>query len=83
MTPDLKVKLVPWDDPEFVQAFERTADAMRRDGRPLIDPGGALELQRRLRAEGYPFATCECERTIEEAMVHAAHCTVRRDGGPA
>jgi len=83
MTADLKVKLVPWDDREFVQAFDRAAAALASEGRGFADPSGALELQRRLRADGYPNATCYCERTIEEALVRGAHCVVTRDGAEA
>jgi hypothetical protein len=83
MTVNLKVKLIPWDDREFVEAFDRAAASLAAEGRGFADPSGALELQRRLRADGYPNATCYCERTIEEALAQGAHCVVNRDGAPA
>ncbi len=79
----LKVKIVPWDDADFVRAYERAAAEMAEAGIGLHDPHGALELQRRLRAAGYPNATCRCDRTVEEALEHAARCVVSRDGSAA
>ena len=82
--PALKVKIVPWDDADFVRAYELAARELATQGLGLHDPAAALELQRRLRAAGYPNATCYCERTVDEALAHSARCVVVRDGsGPA
>jgi hypothetical protein len=81
--PVLKVKIVPWDDADFVRAYEHAAGELAAEGVSLHDPMAALELQRRLRASGYPDAVCYCERTVEEAMAHQARCVVARDRSTA
>jgi hypothetical protein len=75
------VKLVPWDDREFVLAYERAAAELRTAGIELHEPSAPMELQRRLRADGYPDATCWCERTVENVLAGRARCVVSRDGG--
>jgi hypothetical protein len=75
------VKLVPWDDREFVLAYERAAAELRAAGIALHEPSAPMELQRRLRADGYPEATCWCERTVENVLAQRARCVVSRDGG--
>jgi hypothetical protein len=77
------VKLVPWDDREFVQAYERAAADLHEAGIELHDPSAPIELQRRLRADGYPEATCWCERTVENVLAQRARCVVARDGASA
>ncbi len=77
---NLKVKLIPWDDPAFLAAFERARTGVEARGLSLDGPAGALALQNALRADGYPKAICYCERNVEEALAHQARCVVRRDG---
>jgi hypothetical protein len=77
------VKLVPWDDREFVRAYERAAADLEAHGIRLHQPEAPGELQRRLRADGYPEATCFCERTVESVLTRTAHCVVSRDGEAA
>ncbi len=74
------VKLVPWDDLEFTRAYERAAADLAMDGIHLDQPGAPVEIQRRLRAEGYPDAVCYCERTVENVLAQRARCVVSRDG---
>jgi hypothetical protein len=78
-----KVKLDPWDDLDFVRTYERVASELAVGGAGLHDPQVAFQVQVRLRAAGYPNATCYCERTVDEALAHTARCVVRRDGAPA
>lgn len=82
MVVDVKVKLVPWDDPRFTAAFQEAAAKLAGDGLRLDTAGGALALQRELRASGFSNATCYCERTVEEALAHRTRCVVSRDGPP-
>jgi hypothetical protein len=77
------VKLIPWDDPEFVRAYERVAAALAEAGIRLDQPGAPFEIQRRLRADGYPDATCYCERSAENSLSQRARCVVARDATPA
>lgn len=75
-------KLIPWDDREFVQAYERAAADLVRAGIRLDQENAPMEIQRRLRADGYPNATCYCERSAENVLAQRARCVVTRDGAP-
>jgi hypothetical protein len=80
---DLKVSLVPWDDPEFVRAFERAHAQVVEEGLTINGPAAAGRTEELLHAGGYPNARIDCERSPEEALRHAARWTVRRDGAVA
>jgi hypothetical protein len=80
MSAQHSVKLVPWDDQEFVRAFERAAEALLTIGMSLDHPDAQVEIQRRLRGDGYPAAICYCERSVELAMARRSRCVVSRDG---
>jgi len=73
-------KLIPWDDREFVQAYERAAADLILAGIRLDQENAPIEIQRRLRADGYPNATCYCERSAENVLAQRARCVVQRDG---
>jgi hypothetical protein len=73
-------KLIPWDDREFVQAYERAAADLVLAGIRLDQENAPIEIQRRLRADGFPNATCYCERTAENVLAQRARCIVSRDG---
>jgi hypothetical protein len=81
MSAQHSVRLVPWDDQEFVRAFEAVAAELATIGVSLEQPEAPVELQRRLRSHGYPNATCYCERTVELALARQSRCVVSRDGG--
>jgi hypothetical protein len=75
----IKASITPWDDAEFVRAFERARDEVHQ----LEDPDGpkaGAYVQQRLRESGYPNATVEVVRTVAEALEHTSHWLVRRDG---
>ena len=74
------VKLRPWDDREFVLAYERVAADLATAGIALHQPSASTEIQRRLRAAGYPNAICYCERSAENVLARRARCVVNRDG---
>ena len=74
------VKLVPWDDLEFVRAYERAAADLATAGIRMDQPNAPVEIQRRLRADGYSNATCYCERTVESVLAQRSRCVVSRDG---
>jgi hypothetical protein len=73
-----KTKITPWDDPEFVRAFERARAVVTEDGITDI-PLAAAEVQRLLRQAGYPHARVEVERTVAEALDQVTHWTVTRN----
>ena len=80
MTAQHSVKLVPWDDQEFVRAYERAAATLAGSGMSLDHADAPVEIQRRLRSDGYPNATCYCERSVELALAGRSRCVVTRDG---
>ena len=74
----IKAKIIPWDDPVFVRAFELARDAVDCGPTPYAACGP--EVERRLRSAGYPHCTVTVEHTVQEAMAHSARWEVRRDG---
>jgi hypothetical protein len=79
---ELRVRIEPWDDRGFVQAFETARDQVRAEGLTINGPDAAARAEALVRAAGYPAARVECDRTVEEALAHCAHWIVRRDGAP-
>jgi hypothetical protein len=77
---DLRVRIVPWDDPAFVRAFDAAREQVRAEGLTINDPAAAARAEALIREAGYPGATVECERSVDEAIAHCAHWTVHRDG---
>ena len=76
----IKARLIPWDDPDFVRAFERAREETERSGCCPDGPGAAQRVQQLLREGGYPRARVEIQRTVEEALEHVSHWSVSRDG---
>lgn len=73
-----RTRITPWDDPEFVHAFEHARDAVTKEG--MSDgPLAAAEVQRRLRLADYPDARVEIVRTVAEALDQVSHWIVTRD----
>jgi hypothetical protein len=81
MTAHHSVKLIPWDDREFVQAYERAAAVLASRGIGLHEAAAPAELQELIRADGYPDTVCYCERTADRILHAQARCVVARDGG--
>ena len=75
----IKAKITPWDDPEFVRAFDAARDQTVSEG---FDDGpkGAAHVEHLLRAAGYPQATVGVDRTVKEALEQTSHWLVSRDG---
>jgi hypothetical protein len=80
MSAQHSVKLIPWDDLDFVKAYERAAADLASMGMSLDHADAPVEIQRRLRSDGYPRATCYCERSVELALARQSRCVVTRDG---
>jgi hypothetical protein len=76
----LSLKIIPWDDQAFVRAAEAARDQVHAEGLTINGPRAAARAEALLRQAGYPHVCVNCKRTIEEAMAHSAHWTVRRDG---
>ncbi len=77
----LRAALVPWDDSDFVHDYEIAYEQVVREGLLLNGPRAAARLEELMRAAGYSRVSVEVERTVDEALRHAARWTVRRDGG--
>ena len=79
----LRTELVPWDDADFVRAYERAHEQVVGEGLLINGPRAASRLEELLRAAGYPHVSVKVERTIDEALRRAARWTVRRDDAEA
>lgn len=76
----IRARLIPWDDPAFVRAFEQARTDVERSGCCPEGPQAAQRVQHLLRERGYPRARVEVQRTVEEALEHVSHWSVVRDG---
>jgi hypothetical protein len=76
----IRAALIPWDDPQFVREYERDREIALGEGLIINGPKAAARVEQLLRAGGYPRAVVSVERTVDEALDHAARWTVRRDG---
>ena len=72
-------RITPWDDREFVRAYERAREAVHQE-RLGDGPAAAAEVERRLHQAGYLHARVEVGRTVAEALDQVAHWVVSRDG---
>ena len=79
----LRAELIPWDDAGFVREYERAYEQVVREGLLINGPKAAARLEVLMRAAGYADISVKVERTIDEALDHAARWTVRRDGAGA
>jgi hypothetical protein len=79
----LRTELVPWDDSDFVRKYEGAHEQVVREGLLINGPRAAARLEELMRAAGYPRVSVKVERTIDDALRHAARWTVRRDGAEA
>jgi hypothetical protein len=76
----LRTELVPWDDADFVRAYERAHEQVVSEGLLINGPRAAGRLEELLRVAGYPRVSVKVDRTTEDALRRAARWTVRRDG---
>ena len=78
--PHIRAELIPWDDARFVHEYERAREEAFLEGLTIYGPKAAARVEQLLRARGYPQAAVHVDRTVDEALEHAARWTVRRDG---
>jgi hypothetical protein len=79
----LRTELIPWDDPAFVRAYQTLHERVLGEGLMINGPKAAARLEELMRAAGYPRASVTVDRTVDDALRHAARWTVRRDGAEA
>jgi hypothetical protein len=63
-----------------VREYERAREQVVAEGLLINGPRAAARLEELMRVAGYPRVSVKVERTIDEALHHAARWTVRRDG---
>jgi hypothetical protein len=80
MTSQIRAELIPWDDSDFVREYERAREQSFSEGLTIYGPKAAARVEDLLRSRGYPRAVVEVDRTVDEALAHAARWVVRRDG---
>jgi hypothetical protein len=78
--PEFRAELIPWDDRQFVREYENAREQAIREGLTINGPKAAARVEQILRAGRYPRAEVVVQRTVDEALTHAARWTVRRDG---
>jgi hypothetical protein len=78
----VELKIVDWDDVPFREAVDRAWDTIRRGAVDIDSTTAAAHLQLLLRGAGYPQATVDVHKTVDEALAHIAHFEVRRASAP-
>ncbi len=74
------VTMPDWEDQDFERAFDRARAVVAAEGLIMNGPKAATRAEELLHAAGYPQARIGVERTVDEAMAHAARWTVSREG---
>ena len=74
----VKARLNPWDDADFVKAFEHALERAELTGVPDQEAGPYV--QRRLRETGYPRTRVIVGQSVDEALAHSSRWLVSRDG---
>ena len=78
----VELKIVDWDDVPFREAVDRAWDTIRRGAVDIDSTTAAAHLQLLLRGAGYPQATVDVHKTVDEALAHIAHFEVCRAPAP-
>ncbi|TAK00734.1 MAG: hypothetical protein EPO36_07645 [Chloroflexota bacterium] len=74
----VELKILDWDDVPFREAVDRAWDTIRHGSVDIDSTTAAAHLQLLLRGAGYPQATVDVHKTVDEALAHVAHFEVRR-----
>lgn len=75
----VKIKLIDWQDPDFVRAFDASLAAAFRDGLDADRPGLAARVESELHRQGYPHAWIDDRRSVADVLARVARWTVWRD----
>lgn len=79
----VQLRIEAWDDVAFRDAVERAWAAIKAGPDDIDSITAAAHLQVLVRAGGYPKATVEVHRSVDEALAHVAHFEVRPGPAPA
>lgn len=74
----VQLKVCEWDDVAFRSAVEQAWTKIRLGPDDADSIMAAAHLQMLVRAAGYPNATVEVHRSVDEALAHVAHFEVHR-----
>jgi len=75
----VELKIVDWDDVPFREAVDRAWDTIRQGSVDIDSTTAAAHLQLLVRGAGYPQATVDVRKSVDEALAHIAHFEVRRE----
>ena len=75
----IKIKLINWQDPGFVKAFDAGLTTAFRDGLEADRAGLAERVETELHRQGYPLAWIDDRRFVADVLARVARWTVRRD----
>lgn len=73
----VQLRIEGWDDVAFRDAVERAWAAIKAGPDDVDSMIAAAHLQVLVRAAGYPQASVEVIRSVDEALAHVAHFEVR------
>jgi hypothetical protein len=75
----VELKIVDWNDVPFREAVDHAWDTIRHGSVDIDSTTAAAHLQLLLRGAGYPLATVDVHKSVDEALAHIAHFEVRRE----
>jgi len=78
----VELKIADWGDVPFREAVDRAWDTIRHGSVDIDSTTAAAHLQLLLRGAGYPQATVDVHKTVDEALAHIAHFEIRREPSP-
>lgn len=77
----VRIKVVDWQDRDFVAALDADLRKALLDGIDADCVAVADRVQRMLRSDGYPTARIDYTRSVADVLARVANWTVRRDSG--
>lgn len=75
----VQLRVEDWADVAFREAVDSAWAVVRQGPEDADSTTAAAHLQLLLRGGGYPRATVEIHRTVDEALHHVAHLDVSRE----
>ena len=76
------LRVEDWDDVAFREAVDSAWAQVCQGPEDADSTTAAAHLQLLLRGAGYPHATVDVHKTVDEALAHIAHFEVRRVPAP-
>jgi hypothetical protein len=77
----VRIKVVDWQDRDFVAALDADLKTALLDGVDADCAAVADRVQSLLRSDGYPAARIDYSRSVADVLARVANWTVRRDAG--